>query len=95
LLWFTLQVTAKEETTKTETALWTFILWAIGLGVSYLLGKRSVTDAAANIVRPQARSATRRLITLGKGIRTMASVIEMHRGSADDFASANGGSVEL
>ncbi len=53
LLAFTLNVTGKDDATNTETALWTFILFAVGIGVSFYFGKKSTAEAARDIVRPQ------------------------------------------
>jgi hypothetical protein len=95
LLAFTLKVTSKDDATNTETALWTFILFMIGLAVSYYFGKQSVEQAAADLVRPQARSAARRLVTLGQGIRTLELVVERQRQAAAEAAATNHGNVGL
>jgi hypothetical protein len=95
LLYFTIEVTAKPHATDTENALWTFILFAVGILLSYYFGRQSVEEAAADLVRPQARSAARRLVTLGRGVKTVSVVIEMHRDAAADLAATNHGDVSL
>ncbi|HET9677535.1 MAG TPA: hypothetical protein VFP21_08545, partial [Solirubrobacterales bacterium] len=57
LLALTIFVTSRKSTTNAESALWTFILFAIGLAATYYFGRKSVSEAAADVVRPQARSA--------------------------------------
>ncbi|HEV7774546.1 MAG TPA: hypothetical protein VGO48_14790 [Conexibacter sp.] len=79
LLAFTLFVTTRDDTTNTETGLWTFILFAIGLAVSYYLGRRSIHEAAQELVRPQARGAARRLTALGKSLAALQRTMNAHR----------------
>jgi len=90
LLAFNLLITTRKDATKTEEALSTFILFSIGLGVSYYFGKKSMSDAAAAIVKPQARGAARRLRRLGYGVQTSLELIELHRRAARDAATADG-----
>jgi cytochrome c biogenesis factor len=95
LLVLTLVVTSKRSTTNTEAALWTFILFAIGLAVSFYLGQRSVSEAAAEIVRPQARGAARRLKALGRGIQSFGNVIDLSREAARDIAQQDDGKIPI
>jgi hypothetical protein len=94
LLALTIAVTGRKHATDTENALWTFILFAIGIGVSFYFGRQSIKDAASDLVRPQARGAARRLITLGSGIAGVSQLIELHRVAASETAKT-AGSVPL
>jgi hypothetical protein len=82
LLGLTLLVTSKDDTTNTESALWTFILFASGLGVSFYYGQRSIRDGAAELVRPHARGAARRLVTLGRGHQNLVRTIQLYKTAA-------------
>lgn len=95
LLVFTLYVTSRDDATNTETALWTFILFAIGIAVSFYFGRTSTTDAARSIVRPQAKAAARRLVTLGAGLATIKAVLDRHRSQAEATATASNGGVPV
>ena len=95
LLALTIYVTGRDDTTSRESALWTFILWIFGLGASFYIGRESVKAAAAEIVRPQARGAARRLVTLGRGIAGFTEVVELNRQAAGDLADRNSGSVPI
>jgi hypothetical protein len=66
----TIYFTTRKSATHVETALWEFISFAIGLGLSYYLGKASIKQAANDVIKPQARSALRRLSGVGSGIAT-------------------------
>jgi len=95
LLIFTLNVTGKDDATNTETALWTFILFAVGIGVSFYFGKKSTAEAARDIVRPQAKAAARRLVTLGAGLAAIKAVLDRHRSAARITADDAGGDVPV
>lgn len=95
LLGLTIWVTGRNGATGTENALWQFILFGIGLGASFYFGRQSVSQAAADVVRPQARAAARRLTTLGRGIRGFGGVIDLSRDAAEELAERNQGSVPI
>jgi hypothetical protein len=95
LLGLTIYVTSRKDATNAESALWTFILFAIGVGATYYLGRESVKNAAAEVIKPQAGSAGRRLITLGRGMNSIRVVMQAHRNAARRAAEANGGVVPL
>jgi len=86
LLALTIAVTGRKSTNNTESALWTFILFAIGSGLSFYFGRKSIKDAAIELVRPQARGAARRLVTLGFGVAGFRPLIERHRKAAQGEA---------
>jgi hypothetical protein len=85
VLALTILVTGKKHT-DTENALWTFILFALGAALSFYFGRKSVKDAANELVRPQARGAARRLITLGRGVGMFETLIERQRMRAQEAA---------
>lgn len=95
LLAFTLIVTGKDDATNTETALWTFILFAVGIAVAFYFGKKSTAEAARDIVRPQAKAAARRLVTLGAGLAAIKAVLDRHRRAAQLTADREGGDVPV
>lgn len=95
LLVLTIHVTTRKDTTNTETALWTFILFAIGLAASFYFGRQSVSAAAADVVRPQAKAAGRRLVTLGKGVGALRQALKLHQGAAEVAAEREHGKVPL
>lgn len=89
VLGLTVHVTTRKGATHLETGLWEFILFAVGVVASFYIGQRSVTKAAHEIVRPQARSALRRLVSLGKIIGTARAMLD-EQGVAAAVASENG-----
>jgi hypothetical protein len=95
LLVFTLVVTGQKDTTNTEGALWTFILFAVGVAATFYFGRQSVRDAANEVVRPQAKSAARRLITLGRGINSLREILREHQNAAHATADGSEGKVPV
>jgi hypothetical protein len=95
LLVLTIFVTSRKSTTNGESALWTFILFAIGLVATYYFGRKSVSEAAADLVRPQARSAGRRIVTLGKGIGFFRAAMREQHSAATSTAAENDGKVPI
>ena len=95
LLALTIFVTSRKDTTNMESGLWTFILFAIGLGATYYFGRKSVKEAAADVVRPHAKSAGRRIITLGKGIGLFRAAMHEQHLAAKSTAAKNDGQVPI
>jgi hypothetical protein len=95
LLALTVAVTSRDDATNMETALWTFVLFAIGAGISYYFGLRSIKDGADELVRPQARAAARRLVTLSRGLQSLGALINLSRAAARRNAEESGGSVQM
>jgi len=95
LLVLTIVITGRSSTTNGESALWTFILFVIGLAATFYFGRKSVSEAAADVVRPQARSAGRRIITLGKGIGLFRAAMREQHSAARHAATENGGNVPI
>lgn len=82
LLVANLLITTRKGASKTEEGLATFIMFVIGLGVSYYFGQKSMADAASAMVKPQARGAARRLRTLGRLLQAQQLLLERHRRQA-------------
>lgn len=65
--------------------------FSLGSGVigSFIFGKYSARSAARELIKPHARSAFRRLLSLFRSLSRVASTIEgVSRGSADDHKLA-------
>ena len=67
-----------------ESVLLQIILLAIGSSISFFIGHRSAREAAEEIIKPHARSAFRRLISLYNGLSRAATVIESSQSSKPD-----------
>jgi hypothetical protein len=63
----TIKFTTQANGTHLESAPFEFIAFAAGIAVSWYLGRQSVKHAAAELVRPAASSALRRLVSIGRG----------------------------
>jgi hypothetical protein len=61
--------------TGLEGILFQLFIFASGLIGSFLFGKQSAQKAAKEIIKPHARSAFRRLISLYRGLSRIATVI--------------------
>ncbi len=61
--------------TGLEGLLFQLFIFASGLIGSFLFGKQSAEKAAKEIIKPHARSAFRRLISLYRGLSRIATVI--------------------
>lgn len=61
--------------TSFEGVLFQFLILASGLLSSYIFGKQSAKEAAKEIIKPHARSAFRRLISLYGGLSRIANLI--------------------
>jgi hypothetical protein len=63
---------------------------SLGLGLwgSYLMGKESAKDAARDLIKPHARSAFRRLISLYKSLSRLAIAIQSSREAVAQNAQA-------
>ena len=70
-----------------ESVLLQIISLAIGIGVSFYIGRQSAQSAAREIIKPHARSAFRRLISLYQGLQRVATTIESSKksGSQEDY----------
>ncbi len=57
---------------------------AIGIGVSFFVGRQSAQKAANEIIKPHARSAFRRLVSLYRSLQRAATTIEAAQGLEAD-----------
>lgn len=69
-------VASTRELTNLENALFQAIALFFGIFGSYILGKESTKSAAKELIKPYARSAFRRLISLYYGLSRLAQLIE-------------------
>ena len=69
-------IAAIRDLSSVENVLLQFIFLSIGCGVSYSVGKQSVEKAAKEIIKPHARSAFRRLLSLYQSLSRAATTIE-------------------
>ena len=67
-------------TTRTLTGLESVLLQSLslfaGLGGSFIFGRQSASEAAREIIKPHARSAFRRLLSLYQSLSRVATTIE-------------------
>ena len=73
---FVAYTTTKRTLTGLESTLWQIFVFAAGLTGSFIFGRQSAQKAASEIVKPHAKSAFRRLISLYKGLERAATTIE-------------------
>ena len=67
-----------------ESVLMQIISLAIGIGVSFFVGRQSAQKAANEIIKPHARSAFRRLVSLYRSLQRAATTIEAAQGLEAD-----------
>ena len=67
-----------------ESVLMQIISLAIGIGVSFFVGRQSAQKAANEIIKPHARSAFRRLVSLYRRLQRAATTIEAAQGLEAD-----------
>jgi len=71
------------ELSSLEGALFQVLGLGAGLLGSYVLGRRSASVAAREMVKPHARSAFRRVLSLYSGLSRLAQIIERVRAEPD------------
>ena len=74
-------IASTRQLTDLENALFQAIALFFGIFGSYILGKESAKSAAKELIKPYARSAFRRLISLYYGLSRLAQLIENARRS--------------
>ena len=74
-------MTASRELTDLENVLLQFFFAAIGYVGTFLVGRESARNAAKDVLKPYARSAFRRLVSLYRSHQQMASIIEASQDS--------------
>ena len=73
---FSVYIASQRELTGLENTLLQSFALLFGLGGSFLFGQKSMRDAAREIIKPHARSAFRRLISLYESLSRVALEIE-------------------
>ena len=66
----------KRTLTGLESILWQIFVFAGGLVGSFIFGRQSAREAAREIIKPHARSAFRRLLSLYQSLSRAATTIE-------------------
>jgi hypothetical protein len=84
---FTTVGASRNLSTLENTLLQVFAI-AVGIGASIVFGRESARDAAREIVKPHAKSAFRRLVSLYKSLSRVAVAIEQARPQVSDAASS-------
>ena len=69
-------IAATRVSTNLESVLFQVFTLCTGLTGSFIFGRQSASDAAKAIIRPHARSAFRRLLSLYSSLRRVALAIE-------------------
>ena len=86
LLSFLVHLAATRDSGNLESILLQIISLAIGCGVSFFVGRRSVSDAAKEVIKPHARKAFRRLVSL---YRSLSRAAEAIKSAQDDESPEN------
>ena len=81
--------------TSTEAALFQVVILILGLGGSALLGRAYEQQAAANMVKPHARSAFRRLLSLYSGLGRLQTSVQERRRSLASMTDPETSAVDL
>ena len=71
----------KRTLTSLESTLWQIFVFAAGLAGSFIFGRQSAREAAREMIKPHARSAFRRLLSLYHSLSHAATAIESSQGS--------------
>ena len=77
-------IAATRDLSSLESVLLQIILLAIGSSISFFAGHRSAREAAEAIIKPHARSAFRRLLSLYRSLSRAANAIESSQSSESD-----------
>lgn len=81
---FSIFIAAQRSLTSLENTLLQAFSLALGLVGSFYFGKQSATDAAKQIIKPHARSAFRRLISLYESLSRVGTEIENSKNSQSE-----------
>ncbi len=88
---YMLFVATERDFTRLEVALFQVISLGLGLWGSYVFGKRSALDAASELMRPYARSAFRRVLSLYTALGRFCASIDERRTMLNAEASTHSG----
>ena len=79
-------VSSLRELSQLEAVLFQVVTLVIGLLASYRFGRNAARDAAYDIIRPHARSALRRILSLRDSLFRLSERIEEYKvGGEDDY----------
>ena len=67
--------------TAVESTIWQVFVLTAGLAGSFIFGRQSAKEAAREIIKPHARSAFRRLVSLYESLSRASTVIELTESS--------------
>ena len=69
-------IATKRTLSSLESTLWQIFVFASGLAGSFIFGRQSAREAAREMIKPHARSAFRRLLSLYHSLSRAATAIE-------------------
>ena len=88
---FMIYITTQRTLSPVESILWQVFVLTAGLAGSFIFGRQSASEAAKEIIKPHARKAFRRLVSLYQSLSRAAIVIK----SAQDDESPENQRVTL
>lgn len=84
-----LYIASRRDLSALENTLFQVLSLGLGLLGSYIFGRESAKDAALEIIKPHAKSAFRRLISVNQSLYRVASMIASARhGNEDEMPNA-------
>ena len=81
-----LYIAAERDLTTLENVLFQVFALSAGVFGSYILGKESAKDLAKELIKPHARSAFRRLISLYRSLSRLAETIQLSKVSNSEHS---------
>lgn len=87
ILGFFNYISTTRDLTYLELTISQILPLAVGLFGSYIFAQQSATKAGREIIKPYARSAFRRLLSLYMSISRVANIIEMSKNSEDSHGT--------
>lgn len=95
LLFFLVVALTSTKNSTRENNLYQFIFLAVGVAASFLTGRQSARAAAADVVRPTAKAAVRRLASLAAGMQGFGVALNAQREYMEEEAAENSGVLPL
>jgi hypothetical protein len=90
-----LELTSNEHNSSRENGLYQFIAFAVSVGFSFVFGRRSARTSAADVLRPYAKAAVRRLTNLAAGIQSLGATVNIESKYIQEKADKDGGNVAI
>ena len=78
---FVMYITTTRTLTAVESILWQVFVLAAGLAGSFIFGRQSAKEAAREMIKPHARSAFRRLVSLYESLSRASTAIQLTESS--------------